>query len=158
MNKAIVLMLDNVLITTRSGKPFPLHSEDWKFKIGWDKMLSHCIKEGYKIVITDNQFGVGKNGYMSDILFNKKIENICKIIEKDLHLPNNTIITNFCFDETDTFRIIPKPALLYEVGLDYEIVLADSLLVGINDEHLEFARMAGIGTYYELSDIEEIYK
>lgn len=146
-------MLDEVLITTRSGKPFPLHSEDWKFKYGWFDTLSNAVINGCKICIVDNQFNAGSTGFISDALFNIKIENICKILEKDLSLPNNSIITNFAFDENDPFRCVPYPELLYEVAIDYSIILKDSLLIGNSEVHEQFAMYAGVGTYYDVNQI-----
>lgn len=153
MNKAYIVILDNTLITTRSGKSFPLHSEDWKYKYEWYSKLGDAVKEGYKIVIIDNQFDAGTTGYVSDNLFNNKIEKICTIIEKELSLPTNSIITNFAFDDTDAYRCIPNPGLLYEIATEYDILLYNSILVGSTDEHIELAKLSGINNYYDVKDI-----
>ena len=153
MNKAIILILDNVLITTISGKPFPLYSEDWKFTNEWYTVLSKSIEEGYKLCIVDNQFDAGSTGYVPDNIFNKKIEKICTILEKDLSLPINSIATNFALDEVNTFRCIPNPGLLYELASDYDILLYDSILIGNKEEHSELAKYSGIGTYLDITDI-----
>lgn len=153
MNKAVFIILDNVLITTRSGRDFPLHSEDWKFTNEWYSKLLPIVMDGFKVVLIDNQFTAGKSGYTSDTLFNNKIENICTIIEKELALPTNSIITNFAFDEDDKYRVIPNPGLLYEIAVDYDILLYNSILIGNTEEHCELAKFSGIITYYDLTDI-----
>ena len=33
MNKAVFVIIDETLITTKSGKSFPINSEDWKFLV-----------------------------------------------------------------------------------------------------------------------------
>lgn len=152
MNKGLFIMLDNVLITTRSGKPFPLHSEDWKFKVYWQEIMKQSILQGFTICIIDNQYDVGKNGYIPSSTFNNKIENICKIIEKDLDLPQNSVVSNFCFEE-DTFHSVPKPGLIYDLALDYELNLGDSILIGDMETHVLLAKNAGISTYYDINDI-----
>lgn len=134
MNKyysIIFIVLDGTLITTRSGNKFPLHSEDWKFKLNWYDVLANYNYD--KICIIGNQFSLGK-GYASETLFNKKIENICKILEKDLALANNSILTSFCFKEEETFRALPDIGMLYEVALDYEIPITNCLLIGNNED------------------------
>lgn len=153
MNKALFIILDQTLITTRSGKSFPLHEEDWKFTTRWEVVLGNAIKEGFKIVITDNQLGVGE-GTVSIGSFNRKDEKVCQIIEKDLHLPKSSIITTYCFNGSDGFKIKPNPGLLYEIALEYDIILANSILIGNSDTDELFARNGGINTYYSLDDIK----
>lgn len=153
MNKALFIILDGTLITTQSGKSFPLHSEDWKFTTKWDDLIRESIQKGYKIVLVDNQLSVGE-GLVAEKNFIAKNEKICKIIEKDIPLPKNSIISTYCYKDNNPFMVKPNPGLLYEICLEYDIVLTDSILVGNSTEDEDFAKKSGIGTYYTLEDIK----
>ena len=153
MIKLLIVILDGTLITTRSGKSFPVHSEDWKFKTGWYELFKTATEKGYKLTIIDNQFAVG-DGFVTEQNFNKKIENICTIIEKEVRLPKNSIITNFCLSDSDAYRVIPSPGLLYELALDYEVRLDQSVLIGNSKESEYLATIAGIPFYYDLDSLD----
>lgn len=153
MNKGLFIILDGTLITTRSGLEFPLNSEDWKFTTSWEQVIKSAAEEGYKLVIVDNQLLVGE-GIVSMHNFTNKDSKICEIIEKDLHLPINTIITTYCYDEEDDFMVKPNPGLLYSIAVEYDIILPDSILIGNNDTDIEFTRRAGIRTYYSLENVK----
>ena len=153
MKKALFIILDNTLITTRSGKSFPLHSEDWKFKIGWYEIIKN-LSDDFIICIVDNQIGVGE-GYVNEQVFNTKIENICKILEKELHLKKNSIVSNFCFKQEEEYRVKPNPGLIYELALDYEIRLDNSIMIGGSADDEYFAAISGIKVYYDVNTINE---
>lgn len=153
MTKLLIVILDGTLITTRSGKSFPVHSEDWKFKAGWYELFKAAIEKGYRLTIIDNQFSVG-DGFVSEVNFNKKIENICTIIEKEVRLPKNSIITNFCLSDTEDYRVIPNPGMLYELALDYEVRLDQSILIGNGKDNEYLAAIAGIPFYYDIDSLD----
>ena len=51
--------LDNTLIKTKSGKIFPINSNDYTYSFdNVDKKIKNLIKDGYKIVIFTNQNGI----------------------------------------------------------------------------------------------------
>ena len=56
MNKALFVLIDETLITTKSGRSFPLNSEDWKFKTNFSSIFKDAVDKGYKIILIDNQF------------------------------------------------------------------------------------------------------
>lgn len=153
MNKALFLILDGTLITTKSGRSFPLHEEDWKFTTRWELLLKDSIKEGYKIILVDNQLAVGE-GTVNEASFYKKDNKICQIIEKDLDLPKNSIATTYCFNEENRFYVKPNPGLLYEIALEYDVILSNSILIGNSEVDELFAKNAGVSSYYTLDDIK----
>lgn len=156
MNKALFIILDGTLITTKSGKSFPLHSEDWKFTTKWDKIIENAIAARFMIILVDNQLSVGE-GLVTEEHFVAKDLKICRIIEKDLHLPKNTLITTYCYNENNPFMVKPMPGMLYEMGLEYDIILADSMLIGNSIDDEKFAHQSGIRTYYTLEDVKQNY-
>ena len=152
MNKAVFIIIDETLITTKSGKSFPINSEDWKFKTNFYDLFKNAIEKQYKIVLIDNQLGIGQ-GFITEKTFLHKIETICKVIEEDLKLKNNSIIYTYCIDTEDLFRLKPNPGMLYEIALDNEIILKDSVLIGNSEEDKLFSFIGGINSYYSLCQL-----
>lgn len=152
MNKALFIILDETLITPRSGKSFPINSSDWKFTANFYDLFKNAIDKDYIIVIIDNQLGIGE-GLIIESVFITKVEQICSTIEKDLKLKNNKILYSYCANMDDEFRVKPNPGMLYELALDNNILLSSSVLIGNNkvDEHFSF--IGGIPTYYNLPQI-----
>lgn len=145
-------MLEKTLITTKSGKSFPLHSEDWKFTRNFFHLFSNAIEQAYQIVIVAEEYGI-EEGVVNEKGFIKKLEDICKVLEKDLNLKKNSIIYTYCTGEKNEFRTIKYPGMLYEVALDKELVLTQSVLIGNTEEHQRLSFIGGLGAYYSLEDI-----
>lgn len=87
--------LDQTLIDTKSGKTFPINSDDWKLNYPNVKnILIEYVDKGYDIVIFTNQAGI-KSSLNKLEEFKKKIEQIEKVlsiqfriycaIHKDIH-------------------------------------------------------------------------
>lgn len=146
-------MLEKTLITTKSGKSFPLHSEDWKFTTNFFYLFSNAVEQGYQLVIIAEEFGI-EEGVVSEKGFIKKLEDICKVLEKDLGLKKNSITYTYCTGEKDEFRTIKYPGMLYEVASDKEIVLTQSILIGNTQNHQRLSLIGGLGSYYCLQDIQ----
>lgn len=72
--------LDGTLITTRSGKVFPVNSADWRILLSTTEARLHSlVKEGYKIVIITNQRGLAKSqSHEAD--FKDKVERVLKTL------------------------------------------------------------------------------
>ncbi len=76
--KVATFDMDGTIITTKSGKKFPINALDWKF---WHDsvpvVLREYYKNGYDVVIISNQNGIEK-GKTSLIDIKSKIEEIVK--------------------------------------------------------------------------------
>ena len=149
MNKGLFVILNGTLITTKSGKSFPINSEDWRFKTDFYDIFRQAIEKGYTIVILDNQHSIGE-GFLMEKYFIAKLEKICKVIEKDLGLKSNSVLYTYCGDVKDTFRSKPYPGMLYEVALDNELILTNSILLGNSEEDKQFSFIGGIASFYSL--------
>lgn len=136
--KILFIKLDNVLITTRSGSKFPLHSEDWKFKLNWAEVFSGIKFD--RICIIDNHISPVRN----ESFFLRKVENICTILEKELNLASNSVTTNFCFKEEEDFRLLPNIGMFYEMALEYEVPLTECLFIGDGDKFEQTANKVSI--------------
>uniref|UniRef100_G3MKQ2 PNK FHA domain-containing protein n=1 Tax=Amblyomma maculatum TaxID=34609 RepID=G3MKQ2_AMBMU len=70
--------LDGTLITTKSGKVFPVNSHDWRILLPQcEARLRSLIEEGYKLVIITNQRGLAKS-HSHEADFKAKVEHILK--------------------------------------------------------------------------------
>lgn len=127
--KAIFYLLDNCLITTNSGRLLPIHSEDWKFNIKVLESIKKYYKEGYKIIIISNQSLYISSKANAESLFIYKMEKICSAIEKNFNLKKNSIIFDYSKVEGE-YRELPNKGMLYELALEYELNLAECILVG----------------------------
>jgi histidinol phosphatase-like enzyme len=152
MNKALFVLIDETLITTKSGRSFPLNSEDWKFKTNFISIFKDAISKGYKIILIDNQFSIG-DGFMSEKAYINKLNYISSIIERDLELPENSIAYFYCSDKNDIFRALPCCGMFYEAALEYEIILGHSVMLCTTEEEQAIASFGGLLTAYTIFQI-----
>ena len=80
--------MDGTLITTKSGRVFPLNPQDWKLL--FEPQVKQTIQkfyheDDYKIVIITNQAGIG-TGKLSKKDFRSKVESIVNSIQVPLQL------------------------------------------------------------------------
>lgn len=154
MNKAVFTDLDGTVITTNSGRKFPIHSADWKFIPETLKALKYFYNKGYKIIIVTNQGGI-EEGYIAEKVFISKIEKICKTLEKRLGMKANSVSYFYCTSMIGYYRK-PNAGMAYEAALEYELDLNRSIMFGdyITDE--QFTKNAGILEYFDINDIRYI--
>lgn len=85
----IALDMDNTIISTKSGKRFPIDKDDWKFILDSNIKLAKENKKDKSIVIITNQLGIDKGKTNLDDIKHK----ISKI-QKHLNIPLLAIIAN----------------------------------------------------------------
>ena len=153
LKKALFCNLDNTLITTRSERKIPLHSKDWKLD---DSVLS-CIKaynkNSYLICIISNQLSIGE-GYMSKEVFHRKMEEICTTIERMLKLEENIVYAYSTLP--DIYNSKPNPGMAYDLAVEHELDLRNSIMVGNSEEDRLFSLNAGFRKYYNINEVEAI--
>lgn len=88
-NKVAAFDMDYTLIKTKSGKRFPIVSDDWMW---WSRIIPPRLKqlnsEGYNIVIFTNQAGISKGKVAESDIINK-INNIIT----ELNIPISVYIS-----------------------------------------------------------------
>lgn len=77
-SKIAAFDLDGTLITTKSGKVFPVNSHDWRILLPQvETCLRSLVEDGFKVVIITNQRGLAK-GHSHEVAFKEKVEHILK--------------------------------------------------------------------------------
>lgn len=85
----IALDMDNTIISTKSGKKFPIDKDDWKFIFDSNIKLIKENKKNKSIIIITNQLGIDKGKTNLDDIKDKLYE-----IQKHLNIPILAIIAN----------------------------------------------------------------
>lgn len=153
MNKALFLTLDDTIIFTKSGRKYPIHSKDWMINFDSIELITKYNKEGYRIIIVDNQESVA-HGFVDERIFNVKIDEIIKYIEQVCILDTNSICFMFWVGKRDEFYQLPNPGLVYECSLEYELSLSNSILVGSSNEDFKLYQDSGIGKYIDIDKLD----
>lgn len=152
-DKAIFIDLDSTLITTRSGKKFPIHSEDWKFIPETLDAIQYYHRNGYMTIIVSNQSGI-EEGYVIENTFILKLEKVCKVLEKELKIPPQSIAYSYC-PKIDNFHRMPNAGMIHELALDYELAINKCTILGSNTDTSILATSLNI-PYLSISEIINI--
>lgn len=152
-DKAVFIDLDNTLITTRSGKKFPIHSEDWKFIPETLDAIQYYHRNGYMTTIVSNQPGI-EEGYVIEDAFVLKLEKICKVLEKELRIPPQSIAYSYC-PKIDNFHRIPNAGMIHELALEYELATNKCIILGSSFDALKLADNLNI-SYLGITEIINI--
>uniref|UniRef100_A0A6B0VDF1 Putative polynucleotide kinase 3' phosphatase n=1 Tax=Ixodes ricinus TaxID=34613 RepID=A0A6B0VDF1_IXORI len=73
--------MDGTLITTKSGKVFPVNSHDWRILLPQvETKLRSLLADGFKIVVITNQRGLAKS-HSHESEFKSKVEHILKRLD-----------------------------------------------------------------------------
>lgn len=153
MTKALFITLDDTLIFTRSGRKYPIHSRDWMVNIDLAPTIKKYYKEGYIIILVDNQDSVA-HGSVHSTVFDIKIEEVLQVSEALCDLPTNHISFMFWTGDTDEYSRLPNPGMIYELASEYELYLGDSILIGSSDDDYKLVKCSGIGKYIDIDTIK----
>ena len=152
LQKALFISLDDTLITTRTGRPFPVHSKDWRFIDKTLDLVEYHIKHGYKIVIATNQGGI-EEGYLTERLVTDKLTAVCEAMELYLSLKKG-VISYLLHPKTAGYSHKPNPGMAFDAAVEYELNLRKSVMVGSMPSDQEFAYNAGMDEYIDVSEID----
>lgn len=153
LKQVVFTNLDGVLVKTKSGEENPIHSGDWIFYLQTIKGLKHFTERGFKIVIVTNQEGI-KYGLIDEVLFLKRIEEICENLEKLLNLQKNSV-SYYYYKGTNLNDKKPNPRMAHDAVEDWGLTLKGSVMFGKDNNDYEFSRNSGIRFYYGLDKIKE---
>jgi len=157
MDKILFLDMDHNLIQPKSGNRFPVDSMDWEFIIPTKEKALQFYEDGYKIVVVSNQGGIAHGNETHEGL-KLKFESI----QQSMGIP----IKFFYSSSTDKKDPMRKPniGMAEEAAKVYDIDWENSIMVGdasglpgqFSDSDKKFAENAGIGTYYDTKEFQNL--
>jgi D-glycero-D-manno-heptose 1,7-bisphosphate phosphatase len=144
MRSAVFLDRDGVInrAVVRDGKPHPPASlRDLEILPRVPEALSAMKAQGYSLVVVTNQPDVARGNSSRDLVY-----RIHERLKSELDL--DAILT--CFhDNLDACECRkPKPGLLLQAALDFDIDLTSSFMVGDRWSDIEAGRRAGCRTLF----------
>ena len=89
--------MDGTIITTKSGRVFPIDHKDWRllYENRTREKLESILKEGYKIVLITNQAGLA-TGKTKLVDFKTKVEGVVKSLNRGSSNKFSLPIQLFC--------------------------------------------------------------
>lgn len=151
MNKALFVDMDGTLITTISGREFPVSISDWKFIPETVRAIKDYYVNGYKIIIVTNQGGI-EAGYVKERDVIRKLGIICSELKELININTTDLSYNYC-KNLEGFRRKPNPAMAYESALEYDLFLGNCVMFGDMESDKDFSYNAGIGEYWGIESI-----
>lgn len=151
-NKALFLDLDGTIIITKTGSPFPVDEEDWRFLPKILDRIKYYSDEGFVICIVTNQGGI-EMGYTTKECIESKLNKITQEIEQAIGASVNTVYCPYM----DGYHRKPYPGMAYTLAVELSLDLAASIMVGDANSDRDFAKNAGIGKFEFATDFTQVY-
>ena len=117
--------MDGTIITTRSGKVFPVDKSDWKLLYPEiPSSLEKLLNEGFKIVFMTNQMGIGKN--ISLEVFKQKVKDICTALNLPIQVLVSTGSGVYRKPCTGMFDLVESENCGFPLNLEESIYVGDA--------------------------------
>lgn len=145
MKKALFLDRDGVV---NVEKNYLYKIKDFEFIDGIFDLCKHYQHLGYMIFIVTNQSGIARNYYSEEnfhLLTEWMIDEFKKrgiIINRVYYCPHHPEISGACSCRK------PEPGMILQAQEEFDIDLADSLMIGDKERDIEAALQAGITETY----------
>lgn len=158
VNKALFLDRDGV-INYDYGY---VHSiEDFVFVEGIFDLVIQAVQHSYEVFVVTNQAGIGR-GYYTESQFQLLSDWMCgKFMSKGVEIrkvyycPNHPVFGVGAYKRVDSRRK-PGPGMFADAASEFQLSMADSILIGDKMSDIEAGLIAGVGTNILLNfnDIE----
>jgi len=143
--KALFLDRDGVI---NVEKEYLYKQEDFEFIDGIFELCKHYQKQGYLIFVVTNQSGIAR-GYYSEADFLKltawmlgEFEKRDIKIAKVYHCPHHPKLSGECSCRK------PKPGMLLDAAREFDVDLANSIIIGDKERDIEAGLNAGLRESY----------
>ena len=145
-----IFVLKSDLITTKTGRRYPISINDWKLVSEVVDILRKFAREDYMVIILDNGDKV-MDGLVSIALYNKQINDICIILQKALKenkfQRDDKYRVNFDIcNKRGSYKYMPNAGMVFENVLEYELEYSESILLTDSDLSKILAVNARINT------------
>lgn len=152
MKRALFIILDNTLISNINNKMNINLITNWELNIKVVNTIKYYCSKNYHIHIISNQPLIN-SGILDEKIFLKKLELICKFVEQSLTLPKNTIYYSYSVNP-ESYSYLPKVGMIYEIALEHELDIKNSLLIGSYGYDHDIAINAGIKNYVDSRELK----
>ena len=138
--KAVFLDRDGVI---NIDKTYVYKIDDFEFVDGIFEVLKEFLKKGYKLFIVTNQSGIGRGYYSEDDFFKLTSYMLDKLkkegieITKVYHCPHSPESKCECRK--------PKPAMLLRAKEEFDVDMANSIMIGDKKSDIEAGKNAKVG-------------
>ena len=89
---------------------------------------------------------------MAEAVFTKKIEEICKVLEKRLKFKAGSVCYSYC-KELISYNRKPNPGMAFDNALEFELDLRNSVMLGNYKTDEGFSTNAGLSQYIDIDII-----
>ncbi len=151
--KALFLDRDGVV---NVEKEYLYKQEDFEFIDGIFELCQHYQEQGYMIFVVTNQSGIAR-GYYSEADFSKLTEWMIREfdkrdikIEKVYHCPHHPKLSGECSCRK------PKPGMLLEAAREFDVDLANSIIIGDKERDIEAGLNAGLRETYLFDETAQV--
>jgi len=146
-------MLKKALFLDRDGvinveKEYLYKQEDFAFIDGIFELCRHYQEQGYLIFVVTNQSGIAR-AYYSEEDFAKltqwMLDEFTKqgiVISKVYHCPHHPKLSGECSCRK------PKPGMLLDAAREFDVDLANSIIIGDKERDIEAGLNAGLREAY----------
>lgn len=160
-HKVILCDLDGTIITTKSGKTFPVNYKDWKFKEGVEGAVKNYKPD--MLLIVTNQAGIARR-FVKEADFKIKLQEITNLIKEQWGIPVVDAIYCATEDKNDPLRK-PNPGMIEVFRQRYGFENSEAIMLGdasgkpgqFSDSDLKAAENAGIN-YMDIDEFIEKYE
>jgi D-glycero-D-manno-heptose 1,7-bisphosphate phosphatase len=148
--KAVFLDRDGVI---NIDKNYVHKIEDFEFVEEVFEVLKELLKRGYKLFVVTNQSGIGRGYYSEDDFFKltkymlETFESKDIEITKVYHCPHSP--------ESNCECRKPKPAMLLRAKDEFNIDMANSIMIGDKKSDIEAGKNAKVGKTIFIGDKKE---
>ena len=149
--KAVFLDRDGVI---NIDKSYVYKIEDFEFVDGVFEVLKEFLKRGYKLFIVTNQSGIGRGYYSEDDFFKLTSYMLDKLKEEGIeitkvyHCPHSPELNCECRK--------PKPMMLLRAKDEFDIDMANSIMIGDKKSDMEAGKNAKVGKTIFIGEKKEI--
>jgi len=151
--KALFLDRDGVI---NVEKEYLYKREDFEFIDGIFDLCRHYQELGYAIFVVTNQSGIARK-YYSEADFKKLTEwMLLEFAKRDItiakvyHCPHHPDISGECSCRK------PKPGMLFDAAREFDVDLANSIIIGDKERDIEAGINAGLQESYLFDESGEV--
>ena len=145
-----IFIMTEVLFNTQYQQNKEFTESDYIKHIDKDieEIIVSYVKRGNKVILLDTF-----SGKSDEKLYNKNLNKLVSLIEGKNMLNKGILSYEYC-KLNNGYNTFPYPGLLYELAIDFELILGKAILIG-TEVHKKLAHYSGINLFINVLDLKE---